>query len=80
MLIKVWDTEDVTRGCIATLKGHTDVVREIKLEMYYKDSHNTCGWKSFLVTLHKSLHGTIVCNSSYRRLREPKHSRIPSLL
>ena len=26
MLIKVWDTEDVTRGCIATLKGHTDVV------------------------------------------------------
>lgn len=29
MLIKVWDTEDVTRGCIATLKGHTDVVRLI---------------------------------------------------
>lgn len=26
MLIKVWDTEDVTRGCIATVKGHTDVV------------------------------------------------------
>ena len=29
MLIKVWDTEDVTQGCIATLKGHTDVVRVI---------------------------------------------------
>lgn len=26
MSIKVWDTEDVTKGCIATLKGHTDVV------------------------------------------------------
>lgn len=26
MLIKVWDTEDVTRGCLATLRGHTDEV------------------------------------------------------
>jgi WD40 repeat protein len=39
MLIKVWDTEDVTRGCIATLKGHTDVVcfiiRKPKLLSYH---------------------------------------------
>lgn len=76
MLIKVWDTEDVTRGCIATVKGHTDVIHAIcstRTTLYTTGADKSlCSWdinplseQKRVVDAHDDIIFALVCTGKF---------------
>ncbi|CAB3981639.1 E3 ubiquitin- ligase TRAF7-like [Paramuricea clavata] len=68
MLIKVWDTEDVTRGCIATIKGHTEVIHAIcstRTMLYTTGADKSlCSWNMNSLSEQKRIadaHDDVIC-------------------